>query len=113
MIYFIAYILLTSSGLLLMKLGIDGTAFSQDSGLLMMSINIKLILGFLFYVCSFLIYVLVLQRKDLSFIYPICSGIVNVASVAMGALILHEKVGGRSIVGAMLIVAGVVIMNLK
>lgn len=111
-LFFVAYILLTSSGLLLMKLGIDGTIFSAEHGLLSCQINIKLIIGMLFYVASFLIYMFVLQRKDLSYIYPLSTGIVNIISFVFGIWILHEKVGLTSIIGVLFVIAGVVMLNL-
>ncbi len=112
LIYLVLYLILTSMGLLLMKLGSNTTKASIASPLISMNVDIRLILGIFCYACSFLLYAFVLQKKDLSLIYPICTGIVNILSVILGIWILHEKISGIGIAGILLISIGIVLLGI-
>ena len=106
------YILFTSCGLLLMKLGAEKTGIKVVSSVFNVNLDLHFLCGALFYVCSFLIYAFVLQRKDLSYVYPLCAGIVNVASVILGVLVLSEKLNIWNYLGMVCIVIGVIAINI-
>lgn len=112
-VLFICYIILSSLGLLLIKLGGNGTSFSFEMNAFSMAMTYRLIIGLLCYICSFLLFTLILQKKDLSLIYPLSAGIVNVVSVVLGVVVLKEKISIFSLIGIALVIAGIVFLSLR
>lgn len=112
-ILFIIYLALTSLGLLFIKLGGQQTHISVANSLLSMQMDIKFVVGLVFYVLSFFLYTIILQKRDLSYIYPVSAGIVNVLSVLMGVIILKEKLTTPGVIGIIAIVIGVVLLNVR
>ena len=51
--------------------------------------------------------------QNLSYITPICTGVSQIMILLASWLILKEQLTGLNIAGAALVIAGVVIMNLK
>lgn len=112
-ILFILYLVLTSCGLLYIKLGGQSTSASITNSIFSIQLDFRLIIGLVCYVLSFLLYTIILQKRDLSYIYPISAGIINIISVLMGVIILKEKISTSGIVGIAAIVIGVVLLNAK
>lgn len=106
----IIYIIFTTSGLTLMKLGGDSLKLSLSKG-----INFKIgwitFLGFACYLISFLLWQRLLVKYDLSTIVPIVTGITQIIIVAIGYLIFKEQISLQSIVGAIIIIIGIVVMT--
>ena len=76
--------------------------------------QLKVMLGFISYVGSFLIYTFYIIKKfDLSYIYPIITGITQVLVVIAGILLFKEKLNIYGIVGIILIILGVIFLNIK
>lgn len=112
-VLFCSYVLLSTLGLLLMKLGGSSTSLSFEVHTFSMVMSYRLIIGLLCYICSFLLFILILQRKDLSLIYPLSAGIVNVVSVVLGVVVLKEKISPFGLIGIVLVIAGVVLLSLR
>lgn len=112
-VLFVLYLILTCAGLLLIKQGGQATHMEIVNSLFSMQMDVKLILGLFSYVLSFLLYTVILQKKDLSYIYPLSAGIVNVVSVIMGVFILKEKMEITGIIGTIMIIIGVILLNVR
>lgn len=110
---FISYIILTSLGLILLKLGGQSTYIKLSGLIFTMQMDWKFVIGMICYAASFLMYMVILQKRDLSYIYPLCAGIVNVVSVTVGIFILKEKVTITGVAGIAAIVIGVILLNIK
>lgn len=110
---FCCYLLLTSLGLLLIKLGGRGTSLSFEPQTFSMIMSYQLVIGLCCYICSFLLFTFILQKKDLSLIYPVSAGVVNVISVVLGVVVLKEKISVFGLIGIALVIAGVVLLSLK
>lgn len=106
------YIIFTTSGLTLMKLGGDSLKLSLSKG-----INFKIgwitFFGFLCYLISFLLWQKLLVKYDLSTIVPIVTGITQIIIVAIGYIVFKENINLQSIIGAIVIILGIVIMSIK
>ena len=106
----IIYIIFTTTGLTLMKLGGDSLKLSLSK-----EINFKIgwitFLGFACYLISFLLWQKLLVKYDLSTIVPIVTGITQIIIVIIGYLIFKEQVSLQSIIGALIIIIGIVIMS--
>lgn len=110
----VMYVIFTVAGLILMKKGGNAGKISLGGGELGFSISWISLLGFICYIISFLLYTrIIMMFENLSFISPICNGIAQVMIVAASWLILKEQITGLNVGGALLIIAGIVIMNLK
>ena len=110
----IIYLFLTVSGLILMKKGGNAGKISISAGEFHLSISLISCLGFLCYICSFLLYTrIVMMFENLSYITPICTGLSQIMVIIASWLILKEQLTGLTIGGVALVIAGIVIMNLK
>ena len=110
----IIYLLLTVSGLILMKKGGNAGKISISAGEFNLSISLVSCLGFICYICSFLLYTrIVMMFDNLSYITPICTGVSQIMILIASWLILKEQLTGLNIGGALLIISGVIVMNLK
>ena len=110
----IFYLIFTVSGLILMKKGGNAGKISISAGEFNFSISLISCLGFLCYICSFLLYTrIVMMFENLSYITPICTGLSQIMVIIASWLILKEQLTGLTIGGVALVIAGIVIMNLK
>ena len=80
-----------------------------------MHFNISLIsaLGFVCYLCSFLLFTKIILMFDLSYIMPICTGISQILTLVATYLVFKDEISWQSVVGASLIIIGIVVMNFK
>ena len=109
-ILFCCYILLSTCGLLLIKQGGNETAFSLGAQTLTMHIEYKFVVGLVCYILSFFLFTFILQKRDLSLIYPLSAGIVNVISVILGVVVLKETISITGVIGIILVISGVVVL---
>lgn len=107
------YIFLYLSGLILMKLGVNTGKFVLNQGTLTFSINVISLLGLVCYILSFLVFTSIVVKFDLSYIVPLTSGVVQVLTLISGFIIFKENISIKGIIGAILIITGIVIMNVK
>lgn len=78
-----------------------------------MAMNLVSGVGFICYICSFLLFTKIVVMFDLSYILPICTGISQVLILIASYYVFKEKISVYGIVGASLIIIGLVIMNIK
>ena len=108
------YLILTVSGLILYKLGANkGFNASVSDGFFKLNLSVISIIGLLFYLVSFLIYIFILPKFDLSFIMPLTSAISYMSIFILSILILKETVTVTGIIGAVIIGVGIVIINIR
>lgn len=115
MIYFLSalYVLLSCSGLVLFKLGSEsGLGVSLSAGMFELRISLLSILGMICYISSFLLYLVLVSKTDLSKIYPITTGCIFIGVMAASFLVLHEAVSWPQVVGSCLILVGILLINL-
>ena len=109
----IIYLILTVSGLIFMKLGGNpGTLAIKDNNIAM-SMNLVSAIGFLCYICSFLLFTRIVVMFDLSYIFPLCMGIVQIATLIAAYFVFKENVSLQGLIGVSLIIIGIVVMNVK
>ena len=107
------YLVLTVSGLILYKYGsAKDFSFSIVKGTFSLKLNLISILGLCCYLFSFLLYMLILPKFDLSFIMPFTSAISYISIFILSILILKESVTIYGIIGSLIILIGIIIMNL-
>lgn len=109
----IMYLILTVSGLVLMKLGGNSGTISVANKELTFGISLVSGLGFLCYIISFLIYTKIIMMFDLSYIVPITTGIAQILTLVASYIVFKDEISIQSVSGAAIIIIGILIMNLK
>ena len=103
---FIIYAVMGSFGLTLMKKGMISTGSILDS--------VKsplLIIGFAFYVASFLIWLRILKDNKLTMAFPIASAALFICITIFSALFLDEHFSFVRITGMLVIIIGIIIVS--
>ena len=106
------YLILTTSGLIFMKAGGNTGTFGMVSRNITFAIDWISLIGFVCYLVSFLLYTKIVVMFDLSYIIPICTGITQILILVAAKVVFKEQISLGGIIGASLIIAGVIIMNL-
>ena len=110
----IIYIILTVSGLVLFKLGTSQDfSIGFTSGKISLILNYKAILGLVCYVLSFLLYMGLVSKFDLSYIVPITQGVIYVLIFLSSVVIFKENVTVQAIIGTFLVILGIILLNIK
>lgn len=109
----IVYLMFTVSGLVLMKLGGNAGSFSMVEGNINFGINPISLIGFICYIVSFLIYTRMVVMFDLSFITPLCTGIVQILTLIAAKIVFKEQITIQGVIGASVIIIGILVMNWK
>lgn len=110
----ILYLLLSVGGLVLVKLGSGTVNIAIQNGTFNFAMGLKAMLGFIAYIGSFLIYTFyIIKTFDLSYIFPILTGITQVLVILAGVLIFKEHINIYGIVGIIAIIVGIVLLNIK
>jgi len=108
------YMVLTVSGVILFKLGAEKEILvSISNGMFNFKISFISLLGLLSYVCSFLMYMFLISKFDLTYIVPVTTGVISVATFILAVMIFKETLTLSKIAGTALILIGVAIINFK
>lgn len=107
------YLVLTVAGLILMKLGGNPGTIDIKSGTMALSMSIISGIGFVCYIGSFLLFTRMVVMFDLSYIFPLCTGIVQIITLIASVIIFKENLSVQTIIGAALIIIGIIAMNWK
>lgn len=111
-ILLIIYLVCSISGLIFMKLGGNPGAISIENGTIGFSMHWISAIGFMSYLISFLLFTRIVVIYNLSYIYPIITGIVQVITLVASKFILKESLSIQGIIGASIIIIGIIVMNL-
>lgn len=111
-ILFILYVLLSSSGLILFKLGAGSSNIHIHLFGLALNFSIKSIIGIMCYGCSFLLWLYIVSRMNLTIAMPLSIALVNTLVVIFSLIFLKEKINVTQIVGIFIVIAGVSIMSI-
>ena len=109
----VIYIILTLVGLVLMKFGGNTGTINFSNFDLNFSMSFVSLLGFISYIASFLLFTNIVVKFNLSYIMPITSGLIQVFTLISGFLIFKETITIKGILGAFIIIIGIIVMNLK
>ena len=114
LITIVIYLFLSAGGLILFKLGSKLSAVSiiLEKGVLGFSINVYSLAGLCCYLLSFVLYMQIVTKYDLTRIYPITSGLVYVLVFLGGIFILGENLSVVKFIGSVAILLGIILMNL-
>lgn len=108
----IVYLLFTTTGIFLMKLGGNSLALTLKNGV-SFKIGYITLTGFFCYICSFLLWQKLLTIFDLSYIVPITTGISQIVIVCIGYFFFKEQLSITNMIGILLIIIGVILVSIK
>lgn len=111
-ILMLIYFLFNSCGLILMKLGGNKLNLNINKSVLDLSVSWQYLLGFLCYVCSFLLFSFLLTKSKLTYIYPISAAVCYVLVVILSYVFLKEQITFIQFLGMLLILGGIVLINI-
>jgi len=107
------YFILTVSGVILMKVGATNPLTISFKDGFNFSVGWVSFLGYTIYIISFFLWTRIVLKFDLSYIVPICTGIVQVLTMTAAVFILKEQFKPMSLIGVALIIIGIVFLNIK
>lgn len=107
------YLILTLSGLILMKKGGNPGSLSVENGTAVFGISLISFAGLFCYLCSFLLFTRIVVMFDLSYIMPLCTGIVQALTLVASKVIFKEIISINGLIGAILVIIGIIVMNWK
>lgn len=110
-IFIAVYLVLTVAGVVFMKLGGNPGTLALKEGTISLGIHWVSAIGFVCYIASFLLFTRLVVMYDLSYIYPIITGIVQILTLIISAIVFKEQMSVQAVVGAALIIIGIIVMN--
>lgn len=112
MILFILYVILSSSGIILFKLGSTAVEFTLTDKIVGFNMSYTSLLGLLCYLISFVLWMVIIGKNDVSYIVPIGLAATNVTIMLGATFFLGEAFSLYKIIGLGLILGGIVFLNL-
>lgn len=107
------YLFCSVGGLTLVKIGADHNSFHAAQSFFNLQLSYTTVIGLFLYVFSFLLWIVIVQRFNLSFIQPLTAGLSYVLVLCASLFILKETIVPMQWIGLALILAGVVFMNIS
>lgn len=107
------YLILTVSGLVLMKKGGNPGSLAIENGNFNFGISLVSLAGFVCYLGSFLLFTRLVVMFDLSYIMPLTTGIVQILTLICSYAIFKEEMSIKGIIGASIVIIGILVMNWK
>jgi drug/metabolite transporter (DMT)-like permease len=107
------YAIVTSLGLIFVKLGTNGgMPVTYTGGRLHVHVNFYVISGVFLYGVSFLLYMYLISKNDLGYIIPLTTALVYTIIFVASYFVFHEVFTVAKIMGIGLILAGLIFLNL-
>lgn len=106
------YLFMTVAGLVLMKYGKNPGSIKVDGGNISFGVSFISGLGLICYIISFVLFTRIVIMYDLSYIYPITTGIVQILSLVASKVVFKENISIQALIGASLVIVGIVVMNM-
>lgn len=111
-ILLLCYLICGSLGMVLTKYGGKQSELHILKSGFTANVHWLFMLGLVLYVISFILWIIVLQKFRLTYISPIAYGITFILLIGFSAVILHEKITTQQIIGAAMIIGGVIVASI-
>lgn len=105
------YVVLSSMGLILFKMGTTANGFVLNLFGLNLHLSWQMIVGVLCYGFSFLLWLYIVGKNNLTYIYPVSIALINIFIVVGSLVLLHENITFMQGIGIVVVVLGVVLMK--
>lgn len=107
------YVILSSSGLILFKLGTNNPNLSITIFSNTINFSSKMIIGMFCYGVSFLLWMYIVSKINLTIATPLSVALVNALVLVGSCLILKEKITLLQGIGIFLVLFGVILISMK
>ncbi len=107
------YVLTSSIGMVLIKKGGANTSIGIEKGNFQIQISFIILLGIVFYLLSFILWMFILQLFNLTYISPVAYGITYIFIMIFSFIFLNERISKEQIIGVFLIIIGILIASIK
>lgn len=112
-IFFIAlYLLCSVGGLTLVKVGAANNSFALNQSFFNLQLSYFTLIGLILYILSFLMWIVIVGRFNLSYIQPLTTGLSYILILAASIFILKEVITPFQWGGLAFILVGVILMNI-
>lgn len=111
-ILFVIYVCLSAGGLILFKLGSGDVDVQITSTIFSVKFSWKMILGIFCYGCSFLLWLYIVSKMNLSLAMPLSVGLVNLLVLLGSSIFLKESISVPQWIGVGVIVMGLTIISM-
>lgn len=111
-IFVAAYLLCSVGGLTLVKVGADANNFALTQSFFSLQLSYTTLIGLILYILSFLMWIVIVGRFELSYIQPITAGLSYILILAASIFVLKETITPFQWGGLVFILVGVVLMNI-
>lgn len=107
------YVLLSSGGLIAVKLGSDAEQGLIHLGSkIILPITLPTLIGIGLYGFSFLIYMFLISKFDLGYIIPLSTALVYIIIFTASYFVFKESFTAFKVLGILFIFAGIVLLNI-
>lgn len=111
MLMFAAYIVLSSLGIILFKLGSSAPFINVLNKSLEINVSFVSLIGLFCYLGSFVLWMMIISKSEVHIVVPLGLGLTNILILFGSYFILGESLSVQSIIGATLVILGIMIMN--
>ncbi|AQP53048.1 hypothetical protein CBF34_02975 [Vagococcus penaei] len=111
MILFIIYVILSSSGIILFKLGSTDLSIKLLDNQLNMNFPFLSLVGLSCYLVSFVLWMMIISKSDVHIVVPLGLGLTNILILIGSAFVLKETISMTSVIGIVLVLAGTLLIN--
>lgn len=108
---FVVYFLFSVGGLTLYKVGTGYTPVAWVQSLCGLKISWLSVGGLLCYGVSFITYLVLVSKSELSFLYPLITGISSILILAVSAIVLRESIHPLNWLGVGVILVGIFLVS--
>lgn len=113
-IILVLYVLCTSLGLIVLKLGTSsGLPISYINNRVQFNLNLYSIGGVVLYALSFILYLYLISKFNLGYIIPLTTALVYIIIFVASFIIFKEPFSATKIAAIALIISGLVLLNLS
>ena len=113
-IILVLYALLSTAGLVLLKLGSGkGAPIEFIDGKIHSNLTFTIVAGIFLYAVSFIVYTYLISKNDLGYIIPVSTALVYVGIFLASFFVFKEAFTAFKIVGIFLILGGVILLNIN
>lgn len=109
----IVYAIISAFGMVLLRIGSVQSNFGFVQGNISMNISIALVIGFVLYVITFFLWLIILQKFKLTYVSPVAYGIAFIMICIISYFLLGEVISTIQYFGVVLIIVGVIIMSIS
>lgn len=111
-VLFVIYAFLSAGGLILFKLGGQATSIGIKQTGFSLQVSWQLIIGVFCYLLSFLLWLIIVSKTQLTFAMPLSVGVVNLLVFLGSSRFLGEQITLIKVTGLVVIIVGLFLITI-